>query len=294
MAEQKIELRKIRDFSENLNDTFVFIRQNLKPLFISFLGISGIFMLASAIVSGIYQSEMGGVFTDILSGSRGGNRSTFPRIFSGTYLVVLLLTWANITAMKVSLIAYVKVYEQKQGEAPLIEEVWAEFRKYFSKVFFFTLPVIIAVAFGSLLCLVPGIYLAVVLVPFEMALIVEDKSFGGAWSRCFDIIKNNFWLSFAIYLVAYLIYLFSSGIIGGGMALVSGALSYFTTKDITTTIGFFTSILNIFTFLFFIVYYISAILNYFSLVEKTDGTGIMQRLNDLGGNSAYNNIEEQY
>ena len=59
MAEQKIELRKIRDLSENLNDTFTFIRQNLKPLVTSFLGIAGIVMLANAIVGGIYQSQAG-------------------------------------------------------------------------------------------------------------------------------------------------------------------------------------------------------------------------------------------
>src|ERR1051325_6059911 len=114
MAEQKIELRKIRDFSENLNDTFVFIRQNLKPLFTCFLGIAGIFMLASAIINGIYQSEMGDVFREILGGIPRRNRSPFPsQVFNGTYLVVILFAWANMVAMKVSIIAYMKVYEYK-------------------------------------------------------------------------------------------------------------------------------------------------------------------------------------
>jgi hypothetical protein len=57
MAEQKVELRKIRDLSENLNDTFTFIRQNFKPLVTSFLGIAGIVMLANAIMGGYTKAR---------------------------------------------------------------------------------------------------------------------------------------------------------------------------------------------------------------------------------------------
>lgn len=294
MAQQKVELRKVRDFSENLNDTFVFIKQNLKPLTVSFLGIAGVFMLAAAIVQGFYQNDMSGMFEDLLKGP--ASTSSVPyEFFTGTYFLVGLFAWINVVAMKVAIIAYIKVYDQKDGEIPTMPEVWNEFKRYFFKVLIYSIPITILIFIGFIFCIAPGVYFWVVLVPFEIILMVEDKSFSNAFSRCYVLIKDNFWQSFGIYIIAYLIYSFMSTIIGGIIGLITGVISYFTTDDISTTVGVVTSIFNIFSFVFYIVFFISAILNYYSLAEKFDGTGILKRLNNLGGgNSNFNNIEEQY
>lgn len=66
MAQSKIQLRKIRDFGDNISDTFQFIRQEGKSLVLSFLVVGGIFMFINAIVSGIYQKQTFG-FMDSLS-----------------------------------------------------------------------------------------------------------------------------------------------------------------------------------------------------------------------------------
>lgn len=294
MAQQKVELRKIRDFSENLNDTFVFIAQNLKPLTVSFLGIAGIFMLAAAIIQGIYQNEMSDVFEQIFKGSSASSPVPFE-LFGSTYFLVGLFAWINVVAMRVALIAYVKVYDRNDGATPAMPEVWDEFKRYFLKVLFYSLPIILLIFIGFIFCIAPGVYFWVVLAPFEIVLMVENKSFSDAFSRCYVIIKENFWQSFGIYVIAYLIYSFMSGIIGGIIGLISGAISYFTTNDISTTVALVTSILNIFSFVFYIVFFISVILNYYSLTEKYDGTGILKRLDSLGGSSSnFNNIEEQY
>jgi hypothetical protein len=196
--------------------------------------------------------------------------------------------------MKTTLIAYVKVYEEKQKDTPELGEVWAVFSKYFLKVFLYSIPVILAIIVGTAFCLLPGVYLWVVLIPFEMILLIEDQSFGSSWDRCFTIIKENWWQAFGIYAVAYLIYIAGTWIIGGLMSVITGVLAYFTTKDFSSTFSLVTSILNIFSFVFFIVFYIAAILNYFSLVEKYDGTGMMRRLDGLGENTSSHEIEEQY
>jgi uncharacterized membrane protein len=93
----------------------------------------------------------------------------------------------------------------------------------------------------------------------------------------------------------YIIYSFTAGIISGVFALLTGLASYFTTKDVSATIGIATSVLNIFSFVFYIVFYVSVVLHYFNLTERQYGTGIMQRLNTLGekGNDI-NNVQEQY
>jgi uncharacterized membrane protein YjjP (DUF1212 family) len=77
------------------------------------------------------------------------------------------LAWLNVVAMRVTLIAYVKVYERKQGEEPEFAEVWAEFSRYFLKVFLYSLLILLVIAVGMVLCILPGVYLWVELLPFE-------------------------------------------------------------------------------------------------------------------------------
>jgi hypothetical protein len=294
MAEQKVELRKIRDFSDNLNDTILFIRQNFKPLLTSFLSTAGIFMLISAILNGLYQSQFGVIFQQIFS--RSTPRQISPgEMFNANYFLVLIFAWLNYVAMHVAVISYIKVYEIKNGETPAIAEVWDVFKRYFLKVFFYSIPIALLIGLGLILCIIPGIYLWTVFVPFSIILIIEDESFGGAYDRCFKLIKNNFWISLGIYFLTYLIAFFSSSIISVVIGGVAGLISYFTTKNINATVGIVTSILDIFGLIFYIVFYLSVCLHYFNLVEKYDGTGMMRKLDSIGGNDQnFDNTQEQY
>ena len=294
MAQQKVELRKIRDFSENLNDTFAFIQQNLKPLVGSFLALAGIFLLASSIISGIYQSRMGGILKDLLSG--GGSYVGSPlSIFSGTYFLVIILSWLSVCAMQTAIISYMKVYEMKGKQPAEIEEVWNVFKTNYLKVLLYTIPVYLLIIVGFLFCFLPGIYFGVVLMPFPVILVVEDQTFSGAFNRCFAIIKQNFWSSLLVYFVVYLIYGISSGIISLVMAGIAGTISYLTTNDVASTIGIVTSVLSALSFVFYVIFYVSVTLHYYSLTEKFDGTGMLQRLDALGNSgNDFNNIQEQY
>ena len=293
MAEQKVELRKIRDFSEVLNDTFLFIKQNIKPLLASFVAIAGIFMLASAIFTGLYRDSFGSVLQSIIYGTLGSNDS-IDSSMSFTYILLPILGWLDVVAMKTSVIAYMKVYEAKGGEAPELMEVWEVFKQYFLKIFFYSIPIVFVIAIGACFCFLPGVYLWVVFLPFEMILVMEDQTFTGAWDRCYTIIRENWWPSFGIYIVAYLINITGTWIVGGIMTVITGIFTYFTTKDFSSTFTIVTSILNVLSFVFFIIFYIAAILNYFSLVEKYDGIGMMKRLEGIGGNTASHSIEEEY
>ena len=107
MAEQKIELRKVRDLGDNLNDTFQFIRQNLKPLLLSFLCLSGVFMLLAAIFNGLQQRDTGNLLQQIM-GTGGVGASTPSQVFTVHFFLVFLFAWMNIVAMQVDVVAYMK------------------------------------------------------------------------------------------------------------------------------------------------------------------------------------------
>src|SRR5204862_6956465 len=103
------------------------------------------------------------------------------------------------------------------------------------------------------------------------------------------------WISLGIYFLTYLIAFFSSSIISVVIGGVAGLISYFTTKNINATVGIVTSILDIFGLIFYIVFYLSVCLHYFNLVEKYDGTGMMRKLDSIGGNDQnFDNTQEQY
>jgi hypothetical protein len=295
MVEEKIRFRKVRDFGENFNDTFVFIKQNLKPLLLSFFAICGVFMLGKAIFGGIYESNSFGILDQFrLRASRG--ETSFSGIFTPEYFLYILFSLITYVAMKVVLAAYIKYYVDNDGAKPSIEEVWQIFKKYFFRVLIYSVPVFLLIVVGCIFCVLPGIYLIVVFVPFDIILVMEDCSFSDAFSRSFTLIKENFWISLAIYFIATLIYSFGSGIISVVVGIIVGAATYITTRSIGATAGIVTSFLNLFAGVFYIIFFVSSALQYFNLAEQHDGTGILQQIEALGGeqNNIDNSTGEEY
>ena len=133
MVEQKVEFRKVRDFGENLSDTFLFLRQNFGSLIKSFFAIGGVFMLGYAIFNGIYQSRAFGIFDQLRKGMVT-RENDITSIVTPEYLITLLLALLFYVSMRVILASYVKFYTENNNTQPSIEEVWNIFRKYFLKV----------------------------------------------------------------------------------------------------------------------------------------------------------------
>lgn len=292
MAEQKIEFRKIRDFGENIGDVFQFLRQEGKPFLRSFFAICGIFMLLTSVMSGLLQAQM---FSGIIDPRGFRGTSPFTRIFTTSYFLTLFVSLLAYISMQVTVFVYIKAYVQNGNTSPDIDQVWKLFTKYFFKVFIFSIPINLLTLLGFVFCIVPGVYLAVVLAPYVMILVYEDLDFNAAFSRCIYLIKDSFWSSFGIYIVAAGIYYmaqFLIGIIVGGGA---GLLTYFTTKDIKSVVGIVTSFLNIFGYCFYVVPLIAIAFNYFSLAENRDGLGILNRIDGIGATKPnYDRGEEEF
>lgn len=293
MDQQKIELRKIRDFGENINGTIQFIKQELKPLLKSFFAITAVVILLTGVLGALYQSTAMSDIFDAFKGIRHRPKG-FGEVFTLTYFLFLLLSVFNFALINVSIACYVKVYGNKGGVSPTIEEVWNEVVHYIIPIFFYTIIISVIIIIGCLFCLAPGIYLAVVFVPITYIMIIEDAPFGYAFNRCFTLIKENFWISFGIYFVVYLIYSLSSTVIGLVISAVSGLIAYFTTKDINSTVGVVTGVLSVFQHVFYIIFSISVGLHYFNLVEQKDGEGLLTRIDSLGNTANQSSNEEQY
>ncbi|HEX6914893.1 MAG TPA: hypothetical protein VF145_06610 [Chitinophagaceae bacterium] len=291
MAQQKIHLRKLRDFGENLGDTFQFIRQEFKPLLRNFLLIAGVFLLGAAIVTAIFQTEIAILFRDI---DADGPGMRFVALLLTKYLVVLLCLMVAMAAMQTTVACYMKLYDQS-GVSPSLEQVWEEFRKHIFTVLILALIKGILYLIGFALCILPGIYLMIVFAPMTFVVVNEHASVGTAFNRCFALSRQNFWLSTAIYIVAYIIYSAAGGILGFALSLITGIEELFSTHHVPGTIDtVVNSVSNTFSALFYIVFIVSVALNYYSLEEGAEGTGIMRRLESIGGSPVRQENEEEF
>ena len=234
------------------------------------------------------------VFLDQLKTGVSAPTRTVSEIFSPGYFIFIIVTFLNIAAMRTVIAVYMNLYDET-GESPTVQQVWAGFAKYFVRIFIFSLPQFLLMGIGLVFCLAPGVYLMVVLMVYPFIIVNETSSFGEAFSRSFHLIKENFWISLATYLVAYIIYAVSSGIVGIVAGAIIGIGSYFSTNELSSTAAIFTSVLSVVQYLFYVVFFVSVGLHYYNLVETKDGTGLEKRLESLGGNTNPNAaIEEQY
>lgn len=287
-----MELRKLRNFSENINDTFQFIKQEFKPLLGCYVAICGIFIVLSSVVGGIYQQDSLIGLKRIFKGLDYQPRD-LGDVFNPTYFIMIFLGIFSYVLMHVVLAAYFKVYEEKNKESPTIDEIWKVSLRFIVPMFFYSIIYTIITIVSVFFCIVPFFYFAVVFAPFTLIYVVEELSFTQGFSRCFNLIREKYWESFGIYLITYIIYSISAGIIGAIVSAIVGGISYFTTKDITAVAGIVSGTLNIFTHLFYIIFSVSVALNYFNLVEHLDGSGLLKRIDNLGGEQE-SAIEEQY
>lgn len=294
MAQQKIQLRKIRDFGDNFSDTFQFIRQEAKPLITSFLLISGIFILAYAIVAAMFQQQAFAGLINLVTKGIYTQTSDVSTVFTPMYFVMIALNILCLAAMRTVIAAYMHHYDTYNA-SPTIQQVWQGFIRHLFSVFIFSILRFVLVIAGLFLCFAPGIYIFTVLMPYSNEIVSEELSVSNAFSRCFDLIKENFWISLAVYVVGFLIFWVCSMSIGFSSGLVIGLISYFTTNEINTTVPIVAGVLSFIQYLFYMIFFISAGMHYYNLVEIKDGTGLARRLENLGSNINPNTqIEEQY
>jgi hypothetical protein len=224
---------------------------------------------------------------------QGYQQNSFNDVFNLNYFLLIFLGVLSYVLMHIVVAVYFKLYAQKGKVSPTIEEVWKATLRFIVPIFFYSIIYGIITIISVFFCIVPFFYFAVVFAPFTLIYVVEEVSFTEGFSRCFNLIRDNYWESLGIYFVTYIIYSISSGMIGLIVSAFAGAISYFTTKDIGAVTAIFTGTLNIFSHLFYIIFAVSVALNYFNLVEYLDGNGLLNRIDSLG-NSEAPAVEEEY
>lgn len=278
----KIEFKRRRDFGQVINDTFTFVRQNFKPLLKTYFTFCGLFVLASMSSMLVYQYKMINI---INTGSKGISRQYigFSNIYGIEYFLSLLFSLATYASMTVAILSYIALYVKKGNQIPTIEEVWGYFKYYFFRIFGSSILLILMVGLGLIFCLVPGLYLFPFVAMMFPIMVIENGTFGYSFSRSFQMIKDNFWVTFGTLIIVWIIAYACMSMVALPTTLFS-MIGLFTSKNPQLSLPFSmaTIVLQSLCQVFTIIPIITISLSYFNLLEQKENVGLMERINDFG------------
>ncbi|MFI5451130.1 hypothetical protein ACHMWN_03145 [Pedobacter sp. UC225_61] len=288
-----IEFKKIREFGDIIGDTFVFIKQNFKPLMAAYFSLTGIFILGGMLSSIMAQLQI----VDLSESGGYTGSGPFAKIYSMgfSYVLMIIFLILSYTSMYVSILSYIALYVEKGNLRPTVAEVWAYFKYYYFRMLGSGLLMTIFLMLCFACCLLPGIYVFPAVTLFYAVMILENGNFSHAFERSFKLLKDEWWITAATLLVIYVIFYACSMIVQLPAIIVAmvGAFTH-AEQPITRTYVFISSISQQIAYIFMIIPIVCSTLIYFNLVERKESLGLLNRIDGLGQNSNQAETPEEY
>jgi len=292
---QPVEFKKTREFGELIGDTFLFLKQNFKPLAKALLYLCGLFIVAGILTSILSQMNL-------LDYTRGEMRSpiyarnTWARILSWQYFLSMIFAMAYANSLYVTILSYLTLYIEKGNVAPSLLEVWGYYKYYFFRLlgssFLLTIFFVICLA----CCLVPGIYIFPMISIFYPVMIMENAGFRYTFNRSFKLVKNEWWVSAAVILIIWIIaYALALFIQIPSFAIMMISTLTHAERPFSNAYIILNAIGSYLSYIFFSIPVITSTLIYYNLVEKKENSGLMERIGNLGSNTGAQEIDaEEY
>ena len=287
LEEQNINLRQERDFGELVNDSFVFLKQNWRSLLKACLVISGFFIMA-AMVSQIFNQLRMFTEGDDTIGSALNNNTIEGKInqicSSLAYLMVSLTT-----------LCYISLYLEKGNEQPTVEEVWSYFKYFFWRFIGSNIVYGILTVIGLMLLVIPGIYLLPVISISLTALVIENTGVMDALDRGYKLVKGNWWATTGPIFICFLVVFALMMITFIPVGIISGSGMLLANTQLTLLTAIFTAVMESLFNLAMVLPQIVIALCYFNLIERKEGSSLMERINAIGKDEAADiHPEESY
>jgi hypothetical protein len=284
MQQQNFEFRKPREFSDLISDTFVFCRQQWKPLIKSVAVICGFFILLTVVFSFAHQNKL---FSTI----RNGSQPSF-----GIELVLSSLS-GIIAYFSISLVTYsfIALYREKGNQTPSVEEVWGYFKYYFFRFLTANFLLVCLAGLGFVFCIAPGVYLYPIISIIAAVMVFENGDLSYSFSRGFRLIKGEWWASFGAMMIIMMILYAIFIAIAIPSFLLTSAATFIANAEVPTGLLLILSVFQSLAYVSIVLLYVITAICYFSLVEKKDGDSLLDRVNNIGNNDLTDNLpEEQY
>lgn len=281
MNEPLIKLEQERDFGDIFNATFSFFKQNFKPLMRIILYYIIPITLVMGIVTGLYQITVMEQIKNIKS-----SPIFLPHIGLPIILMYLFM-FLTYSLLFGTIYEYMKLYKINNGLDFKYNQVGRELIKDARLILFTNFIYVLMIILGSIFMLIPGIYLAIALSILLPIRIIEGKSLSEAFSRCFYLIRSNWWITFSILFILSIIAMVLSQVFQMPLGIYTSINALHTISGGAPSpnqplVIFLTIISSVGSIIIQCIPTISLGLQYFNLVEKKDGTQLLSQLDTLG------------
>jgi hypothetical protein len=311
---QVIEFQRKRDFSNKMNATFEFIKQNFGPLCKSILIIAGPPVLIGSLLIGSFISDLFNIV---------GLGTTDPSVFEEYFTDSLF--WIKLLFMFVFLIIsgvvtigtinnYILLYAEKRTNKIEVSEVWSRVRDTFWMYFGSMMMLILLLIAAYIIIAIPMgilIYAAPILAPLlVIALLIgamyasigiafifiiraiEKKGFFEAVVRSFKLVRGKWWSTFGLLMVLYM----TMGVISYlpilpfYIAMITETLHNVSSGEVPTnpfaSMGIWVTVMFTIYYLIQMILYalpnVGIAFQYFNLVELKEAKGLLTEIETFG------------
>ncbi|NDV70329.1 hypothetical protein [Dysgonomonas sp. 25] len=188
--QEKINLYRVRDFSENFNVLFDFLKQNFGPIIKGIIFAFPVMLVVTYLLMGLKGVENVRDFNDmfLLYGS--------AKVILGSILSMIV----NLCVTYYTIIYMVK-YTETKGIVVDNKEVWKRMKSVFLPLFGASILYGLGVGIGFLLCVIPGIIVLIYLLFYQFVYVAEDSSIIDSFSRSWELVKDNWFVTFGFMLI---------------------------------------------------------------------------------------------
>jgi len=280
--EKLVDFKQDREFGDILNATFVFLKQNFKPLGKILLIYASPFIIMSSIIYAFFNVSM-------YSGILGSGMNIFNMIgqISGYAFLYLLLATASYTIFIGLIYGYIKLYNDKGFGNFEPVEVWQFTLRYFFPILGANIVFGLVIMVGFIMLIIPGIYLVVSLSLLLVTLLMEGKGFGDAFSRSFLLTHKRWWWTFLLLLVTYIILMVINYIFMIPTAILQSTIMFHggDQESYKLIYGFFLALTQVVSYISYIIPMIALAFHYFSIVESVEKPSLHNEIENIGGDN---------
>ena len=307
-----IEYHRTRDFSQKMNVTFGFLRQNFGPLFKSILFIAGPPVLVVGLLAGTLFSDMIDLST-VMNPMAAPQYVTSPSFWLQIGLIFIFYMVASVVALA-TINCYIVLYGEKKSSQITVNEVWDRVRQTFFMylgtaimlgilliVAYFIIAVfIIAMGAASPALAVLGGFILIpaffyLIVSLSLTFIVRSYEPVGvfeAFMRSFNLVYGKWWSTFGLIMVLSLIVSVLSYIPIIPLYIVGIVTALHNVESKTSPTAAFEGmqmVVSIIVPVFYLIYLLLGALpnigiafQYFNLVERKESRGLMSQIENFG------------